>query len=1324
MKITLRLISLVLLLAILPASAVITRNGSASWTRATAPGTYNASTSDKLVVVVTGEHNFANNYTGACNAVTYNGHALTRSVNQAPVNPATGGHGQTYSSIWYLDNPVNYAGSGSIAVTCNGTSWVVTAIGLSGTLPGGGPVAAVSGAASAVITTNSYDSLVIAACGMGGQGNTASPLPGVTASIPSNATTIAGLAIGSSYTGHAVASAEIAMPSPQTIAFNTAKTDVVTVAAAFACASPVMPAGPTPAVHDIIPGQSVGLVWNNFLPNTGNNVWVDVWIGNNPATLQRVVSASPGGLNLTSTTFTAPAPGIYYGRIDSYLQGTPTGSPFAGTVFSFEVSNTGLREDTWLGLRPLSSLQLLQNEGIALRPPDSTLRLNASSLTMPVPCGVRLRGLFTPETTGAYTFSIAGCENTALWLSTDNSRFNKQRIAWQFYTTAIAEWNKYPTQTSAPIQLQVGVNYYIEAQVMNSIGNGHLEIGWTPPGAATPAPIPLSRLSYLPTDPADYNDNNLPDLWELSTGLSVSTLPGAHSEYGDPDNDGISNFDEYQLDSNPLVKDAIADGLTRDTWTNVTMGWSIADFTSNRAIFLNYPNETVQVPGIDDSARGEYYASRYRGFLIAPVTGDYRFWIAGNKQCELWLADGTVRHPDTGVALTNRFGKLRIAGNVDPKAGAPNDPHSYDDVLDQRSRIVHLVKDQRYYIEVLHKQRENPTVDNVSVAWQPPGQQRTVIPATAFTSDVPDDDDKDSDFLPDSWERKYGLNPADNGLTDARDGYLGDWDGDGLTNLEEFQLGTDPKNRDTDGDGLSDKDERDYYHTNPLVSNRLAYGPSATIPIYTYAAATGNWSRDASGSLTALERRGEISYSFTISENPADTSALQPGVLEAVLTAGAAGSPLAKQKLPLVFSIDGYRFAATTLTSINGADAAATVLTPVLPVGDHTLTILHDNYNGGISLRIASLTLRNVGGQDLDENQCPDWLDQRLAAENSLTRIPASSLTSPLCIEGVTSDLPGLALAVGTSAITPVSSLDSSFYANVPLVESTTTTLTTSFQSGAVTSNHRIDWIATNLCAHSSMDIRQGDSLRLDASDTTHTTGTYTVTLDGVSLADSNNLTGHPVGRPFKAVFNTTGTHILTATFGDQSAHSVTLHVRTADFGAAFSVRANTKRYWTPTNLATDLVVEADSRLTWQESTAAGTARGFWVEPYQDGVRHVLARLADSLDGAPGAILACGTVNAYYFAFLDETADPVVVTTYPDGTSLMRASVVAVGLPADIHLLLTARYQGTVFANGSNQMWLTAADFDQNGIAQIYYEHAGVGYPYMCTYLNIYTTTP
>ncbi len=61
--------------------------------------------------------------------------------------------------------------------------------------------------------------------------------------------------------------------------------------------------------------------------------------------------------------------------------------------------------------------------------------------------------------------------------------------------------------------------------------------------------------------------------------------------------------------------------------------------------------------------------------------------------------------------------------------------------------------------------------------------------------------DQDDDQLPDQWEIKYGLNSKKH--NDPHE----DLDLDGLPNLCEFQLGTDPRNSDTDGGGESDGSE-------------------------------------------------------------------------------------------------------------------------------------------------------------------------------------------------------------------------------------------------------------------------------------------------------------------------------------------------------------------------------------------------------------------------------------------------------------------------------------------------------------------------------------
>jgi flagellar hook assembly protein FlgD len=74
-------------------------------------------------------------------------------------------------------------------------------------------------------------------------------------------------------------------------------------------------------------------------------------------------------------------------------------------------------------------------------------------------------------------------------------------------------------------------------------------------------------------------------------------------------------------------------------------------------------------------------------------------------------------------------------------------------------------------------------------------QPTSTINATVNTSLI----DTDNDGLPDCWENQYfgNLNQGPNDDTDQ----------DGLANIEEYQLGTNPDNADTDGDGISDGEE-------------------------------------------------------------------------------------------------------------------------------------------------------------------------------------------------------------------------------------------------------------------------------------------------------------------------------------------------------------------------------------------------------------------------------------------------------------------------------------------------------------------------------------
>jgi hypothetical protein len=75
------------------------------------------------------------------------------------------------------------------------------------------------------------------------------------------------------------------------------------------------------------------------------------------------------------------------------------------------------------------------------------------------------------------------------------------------------------------------------------------------------------------------------------------------------------------------------------------------------------------------------------------------------------------------------------------------------------------------------------------------------------------DSDADDDLLPDGWEVHHGFNPLN--PQDASQ----DADMDGLTNQQEYILGTDPWDSDSDNDGMSDGWEAQFGFdpTNPEV---------------------------------------------------------------------------------------------------------------------------------------------------------------------------------------------------------------------------------------------------------------------------------------------------------------------------------------------------------------------------------------------------------------------------------------------------------------------------------------------------------------------------
>jgi chitodextrinase len=164
--------------------------------------------------------------------------------------------------------------------------------------------------------------------------------------------------------------------------------------------------------------------------------------------------------------------------------------------------------------------------------------------------------------------------------------------------------------------------------------------------------------------------------------------------------------------------------------------------------------------------------------------------------------------------------------------------------------------------------------------------------------------DADRDGMEDVWETAHGLNSA---LNDRN----GDLDSDGLSNIAEYALDTNPNNADTDGDGLPDSQEL-ILGTNPIIADTdgdsLPDGWEAAHALNPLSAADASADSDGDGVSNLAE--------FTAGTDPADyyngsvpvitvlvggSGQPGPGGLLQVRVANAAGDPLGNA--PVLFSI-------------------------------------------------------------------------------------------------------------------------------------------------------------------------------------------------------------------------------------------------------------------------------------------------------------------------------------------------------------------------------------------------------------------------------------
>ena len=162
-------------------------------------------------------------------------------------------------------------------------------------------------------------------------------------------------------------------------------------------------------------------------------------------------------------------------------------------------------------------------------------------------------------------------------------------------------------------------------------------------------------------------------------------------------------------------------GILREVYMNIT-GGGVSDLV-NHPSFPDSPTSRQVVTGYFEAPTNiaDHYGQRMHGYIKAPVTGNYTFWISGDNGSRLYLS--TDENPDNAVGIAEI-----------PGTGWSDYPRHWTRYPQQRSNPVALTEGQYYYICALMK--EDVGGDHLAVRWElPNGQMEEPIPTSRLYVD-------------------------------------------------------------------------------------------------------------------------------------------------------------------------------------------------------------------------------------------------------------------------------------------------------------------------------------------------------------------------------------------------------------------------------------------------------------------------------------------------------------------------------------------------------------------------------------------------------------
>jgi hypothetical protein len=206
------------------------------------------------------------------------------------------------------------------------------------------------------------------------------------------------------------------------------------------------------------------------------------------------------------------------------------------------------------------------------------------------------------------------------------------------------------------------------------------------------------------------------------------------------------SFDMEIKGESTLAACSASGSILREYWSNVS-GSLVSAIPVNTP-----PSSTSQLSSFEAPAsQGDSYGQRIRGYLCAPASGNYTFYIASDDHSELWLSSSDNPASKQKIASVTGYASSR----------------QWTKFASQKSAALYLQAGKKYYIEALHK--EGSGGDNLAVGWQTPTNQAiSLIPGAVLSPVTTSAADLAASALPlDSSQPSFTAypNPFENTLT-------------------------------------------------------------------------------------------------------------------------------------------------------------------------------------------------------------------------------------------------------------------------------------------------------------------------------------------------------------------------------------------------------------------------------------------------------------------------------------------------------------------------------------------------------------------------------